>query len=149
MARRKLGFADISLAVKLFHRRNGSAKPAPTEAEPTTAALEHQLESQDILSECTPPPPAPSAMIALSAEQKTILEKPLDPRVDRILHELHSDRTAAENALKARRIIQFPQNDWASARVVQDENGFWRIVPGAALEQDRAMVRFSSGSITI
>ncbi|MEY2531782.1 MAG: hypothetical protein QOI96_1867 [Verrucomicrobiota bacterium] len=114
-----------------------------------TAALEHQLELQDILNECTPAPPTPSAAIALSAEQKTILEKPLDPRVDRILHELHSDRTAAENALKARRIIQFPQSDWASARVVQDENGFWRIVPGAALEQDRQMVRFSSGSITI
>lgn len=146
MARHKLGFARISLAVKLFHRRNGSAKPAPTEVGPMTAALEHQLESQSILGECTP---APSPVIALSAEQKTILEKPLDPRVDRILHELHSDRAAAENALKARRIIQFPQSDWAGARVVQDENGFWRIVPGAALEQDGAMIRLSSNSIPI
>jgi hypothetical protein len=49
--------------------------------------------------------------ISLSAEEESTLEKPLDPRVDRILQEIYADRAAAERALKARRIISFPNDD--------------------------------------
>lgn len=59
-----------------------------------------------------------------------MLEKPLDPRVERIMNEIHSDRTAAENALKARRIIQFPLGNSSEAHVEQGDDGFWRILPG-------------------
>jgi len=70
--------------------------------------------------------------ISLSAEQKSLLEKPLDPRVDRILQEIYTDKAAAEAALKARRIIAFPTVDSGERHVVQDEHGFWRILPGPA-----------------
>jgi hypothetical protein len=70
--------------------------------------------------------------ISLSAEQKSLLEKPLDPRVDRILQEIYADKAAAEAALKARRIIAFPKDDSGERHVIQDERGFWRIVPGPA-----------------
>jgi hypothetical protein len=66
----------------------------------------------------------------LSGEQKSMLEKPLDPRVDRILHEIYADRAAAERALQARRIISFPSDDSGERHVVQDADGFWRIIPG-------------------
>jgi hypothetical protein len=70
--------------------------------------------------------------ISLSAEEKSMLEKPLDPRVDRILQEIYADRAAAERALKARRIISFPNDDSGERHVVQDPDGFWRIVSGPA-----------------
>lgn len=68
--------------------------------------------------------------ISLSAEQKSLLEKPIDPRVDRILQEIYEDRAAAERALNARRIIDFPHGDSGERHVIQDEHGFWRVVPG-------------------
>ncbi len=68
--------------------------------------------------------------ISLSAEQKSILESPLDPRVDRILQEMYADKAAAERALSARRIIEFPIGDSGERHVIQDKDGFWRIVPG-------------------
>jgi hypothetical protein len=68
--------------------------------------------------------------ISLSAEQKSILESPLDPRVDRILQEMYADKAAAEHALSAHRIIEFPISDSGERHVIQDEDGFWRIVPG-------------------
>jgi hypothetical protein len=68
----------------------------------------------------------------LSAEQKSMLEKPVDARVDRILQKIYADRAAAERALKARRIISFPNDDSSERHVVQDPDGFWRIVPGPA-----------------
>lgn len=70
--------------------------------------------------------------ISLNAEQREILNKPLDPRVDRILQEIYQDRAAAERALNSRRIIDFPADDSGERHVVQDEQGFWRIVPGPA-----------------
>jgi hypothetical protein len=57
-----------------------------------------------------------------------MLEKPLE----RILQEIYADRAAAERALKARRIITFPNDDSGERHVVQDPDGFWRIVPGPA-----------------
>lgn len=137
-------YRHFSLAMKLFRRRADAAQPVnepvaslptvPQEipAEPVSAGIKHALEA-----------------IVLSAEHKEMLAKPVDSRVTRILRELHADKSAAEDALKAGRIIQFPQNDLTGARVVQDESGFWRIVGGAPLEQDRTMVQRSAGSIPI
>jgi len=45
---------------------------------------------------------------------------------------LFADRAAAERALNARRIIEFPTEDSGERHVIQDERGFWRIVPGLA-----------------
>ena len=78
-----------------------------------------------------PLPKKPSA-ISLSAEQKNLLEKPVDPRVDRIMEEIYADKAAAEAALKSRRIIAFPSANGGERHVVQGEDGFWRIVPGPA-----------------
>jgi hypothetical protein len=102
--------------MKLFRRSSSPARPA----DATTAPV---------------PPPAPLKKlreISLSAEQKSLLEKPLDPRVDRILQEIYADRAEAERVLKARRIIDFPPGDSRERHVIQDEGGFWRIVPGLA-----------------
>ena len=90
-----------------------------------------------VAAAATPPPlpPAPSQeprAIPLSADQKRLLEKPVDPRVDRILQEIYADRVAAEAALKTRRIIVFPSADSGERHVVQGDDGFWRIVPGPA-----------------
>jgi hypothetical protein len=90
-----------------------------------------------------PPPAAPALPelparpreISLSTEQESILEKPVDPRVGRILQEIHADKAAAERALKARRIIEFPHGDTGERHVIQDKDGLWRIVPGPAPEQ--------------
>ena len=78
-----------------------------------------------------PAPPSPPKLqgIALNAEQKDLLQTPVDPRVERILQDIYADRAAAERALKSRRIIEFPLGDSGERRVVQDEHGFWRIVP--------------------
>jgi hypothetical protein len=89
----------------------------------------------DVLREPIPttPQPAPAEKpleISLSAEQKSILEKPIDPRVGRILQDIYDDKAAAEAALNARRIIVFPSGDSGERHVVQDKEGFWRIVPG-------------------
>ncbi len=86
------------------------------------------------------PPPIPSSLvvppkptICLSAEQKAILEQPVDPRVDRILGEIYGEKAAAERALKSHlRIVKFPDAHSEERHVVQDKNGFWRIVPGPA-----------------
>jgi hypothetical protein len=106
--------------MKLFRRGNGPAPPAdasPTPAEPVPAV---------------PRVPNPKPLeISLSEEQKCLLEKPIDPRVDRILQEIYADKEAAERALKSRRIIEFPHGDSGERHVIQDEDGFWRIVPGA------------------
>jgi hypothetical protein len=96
--------------------------------------------SSGLTQAAVPPPAVPSAPklpekprpIALSAEQKSLLDKPVDPRVDRIMQEIYADRAAAEAALKARRIIAFPKGESGERHVIQDEHGFWRIVPGPA-----------------
>src|ERR1700730_17567759 len=106
--------------MKLFRTDNGPAPPAdasPTPVEPVLAAP-HVPDQKPI-------------EISLSAEQKSMLEKPIDPRVDRILQEIYADKEAAGRALKSRRIIEFPHGDSGERRVIQDEDGFWRIVPGA------------------
>ena len=107
--------------MKLFRTDNGPAPPAdasPTPEEPVPAV---------------PRVPNPKPLeISLSAEQKSMLEKPIDPRVDRILQEIYADKEAAERALKSRRIIEFPHGNSGERHVIQDEQGFWRIVPGAA-----------------
>jgi hypothetical protein len=114
--------------MRLF--RKGGKLPKPVEQP---AAL--PIATQAVAS---PRPSLP--LITLNAEQKNILEKPLDPRVDRILQELHADRASAEEVLHSRRVIRFPQQNWAQARVIQDESGFWRIVPGPASETDEKLL---------
>jgi len=63
MARYRLIFILSPLAMKLFRRRGNPPKQANE----------------------TPVPTAP-AEISLSAEQKSLLEKPIDPKANRILH---------------------------------------------------------------
>jgi len=77
--------------------------------------------------------------ISLNCEQKTILEKPVDARVDRILEELYADRATAERVLKGRHVIAFPDGTSGEAQVVQDKNGFWRIVPAEPEERISAL----------
>lgn len=108
--------------MKLFRRRPPQAGPANSaDATPGPVAPAPQ-----------PAPPKQPLEILLSAEQKCLLEKPLDPRVDRILHEIYEDKAAAERTLEARRIIELPHGDSDERHVIQDERGFWRIVPGPA-----------------
>jgi hypothetical protein len=102
--------------MKLFYRSQSVARAAiPAEATPL---------------QFTPTSLKKPRKISLSAEQKRLLEKPLDPRLDRILQEIYADKAAAETVLKARRIIAFPSADSGERHVIQDEHGFWRIVPG-------------------
>jgi hypothetical protein len=106
--------------MKLFRKRGRQPDPLKTAEEPASATA------------VSPQSPAPEpCAIALNAEQKDLLQTPVDPRVERILQEIYADRTAAEAALKARRIIAFPAGDSGERHVIQDEHGFWRIVPGA------------------
>ena len=104
--------------MKLFRRRPPQAGPA--NSDDAMAAL------------VEPAPPKQTLEISLSAEQKCLLEKPLDPRVDRILHGIYGDKAAAERTLNFRHIIEFPPSDSGEGHVIQDEHGFWRIVPGPA-----------------
>ena len=97
--------------MKLFRRVRSGAEPP---AEPNLS-LEQLL-------------PQKPREISLSPEQKIQLEQPIDPRVDRILQEIYTDRAAAERALQSRRIIDFPTDSSSAPHVVQDKNGFWRIV---------------------
>jgi hypothetical protein len=105
--------------MNLFRRRRSSAVPP-----------ENTFELGPVKPTQHAPLPLPE--ISLSAEEKSMLEKPLDPRVDRILQEIYADRAAAVRALKARRIVSFPNDDSGERHVVQDPEGFWRIVPGPA-----------------
>ncbi|SRR6266849_10290004 len=100
--------------MKLFRRGSGPAKPADA-----TPALAQSIPHQEPLG------------ISLSDEQKSMLESPIDPRVGRILQEIYADKAAAERALNSRRVIDFPHGDSGERHVIQDEQGFWRIVPGA------------------
>ena len=122
--------------MKLFRRRN----PPPNSDEAATPPSSGAPPLE-------PPPPTegPAAevprKIELSEEQKSILEKPIDPRVARIMNEIYADREAAERALKsAHRIIEFPIGDSGERHVTQDENGFWRIVPGAPPDKPISMI---------
>src|SRR5437762_12250748 len=94
--------------MKLFRKRNGSG-PTPAEAGPLTAALENQLESQNILAEIPKRLPPEPLVVALSADQKAILAKPIDPRVEQLLQELRAVKEAAERGEDSDRIIQFPK----------------------------------------
>ena len=76
-------------------------------------------------------------IISMSAEQKDILVQPLDPRVDQIMDRIYADKAAAERALNHRQIVAFPSTDSGERHVVQDADGFWRIIPGPAPEQNR------------
>jgi hypothetical protein len=68
--------------------------------------------------------------ISLSAEQKSILETPVDPRIGRIMNEIEREKIAFERAVDARRIVRFPHSDTGEREVVKDESDYWRIVPG-------------------
>lgn len=97
----------------------------------TSAPAENTFE----LAPAIPKPPVHlPAEISMSAEQKEILDQPISSRVTRILDQIYADRAAAERALNARRIVSFPSSDTGERHVVQDSDGFWRIVPGPALK---------------
>jgi hypothetical protein len=97
--------------MNLFRKGRNPAKPAENTFELAPAKpIKHT--------------PVPLREISLSSEQKSMLETPLDPRVERILREIYVDRAAAEQALKARRIIIFPSDDSDERHVVQDSDGF-------------------------
>jgi hypothetical protein len=98
----------------LFCRGSGPAKPADA-----TPAPAQRVPYQKALE------------ISLSDEQKRLLEQPVDPRAGRTLQDIYDDKAAAELALNARRNIDFPHGDSSEGHVIQDEQGFWRIVPGA------------------
>jgi hypothetical protein len=70
------------------------------------------------------------APLSLNAEQKSILETPVDPRVGRIMNEIEREKIALERAVDARRIVHFPHSDTGESEVIKDESGYWRIVPG-------------------
>jgi hypothetical protein len=86
----------------------------------------------------TPPPKL--QQVSLSAEHKAILEKPVDSRVERILQGIYADRAAAERALNDRRVIAFPYADSGERRVIQDKDGFWRILPGEPERKDVSLL---------
>ena len=116
--------------MKLFRRRTSPPEKADETVPPAAVAPPEPL-----------PIPEPPCQISLSAEQKSILEKPVDPRVDRILNEIYADKAAAELALTStRRIISFPHSDSGERHVIQDENGLWRIMPGHVTEQTISML---------
>jgi hypothetical protein len=77
--------------MKLFHRR-----------DPSTKAQESETEAAPVLP--------PIVTISLSAEQKTLLETPVDPRVHRLLEKIN-DSKVAEQARRPRRAIGFGQGD--------------------------------------
>ena len=110
--------------MNLFRR----ARPSPLPAE-NTVGLALPSDERKV--------PVPLAPISLNAEQKQILDRPVDPRVDRILHDIYETQAAADRALNSRRVIDFPVNDSGERHVVQDEQGFWRIVPGPAPSQSK------------
>ncbi len=107
--------------MKLFRRTEKPQQPADNPPVPTPATSHR----------APPHRPAPKA-ISLSAEQKSILAKPVDPRVNRILQNIYADKAAAERALNAQRVIDFPRGTTGKPHVVQESDGFWRIVPGSA-----------------
>ena len=104
--------------MKLFRKSRAAAQPAQIIDVPPLPVPARAVQ--------------PPRTISLTAEHKSLLEKPLDPRVDRIMQEIYADRAAAEAALKTRRIIAFPSGDSGERHVIQGADGFWRIVPGPA-----------------
>lgn len=111
--------SSIPLAMKLFRR----GEDPPRKAGENAAAVEPALP--EIL-------PAPRE-ISLSTEQKSILEKPVDPRVDIILQGIYADKTAAERAMNASR-------DSGKRHVIQDQSGLWRIVPDPAPQESISLL---------
>jgi hypothetical protein len=99
---------NISLAVKLFPKRGGPAKPvAQPVSNPLVPADPNRTEAA-----------APAAIIeekfpaiSMSADLKGMLDQPLDPRVDRILQNISDDKIAEERSVKARQVIRFPRNE--------------------------------------
>jgi hypothetical protein len=121
MAWAKLKFTNSSLAMKLFHR-SPSPPQRPKEAVESNAAT--------LVEEPQPKPLPEPPLIALSSEQKSMLEEPLDPRVNRILHELYANKATAEQALNAGRIIQFPHVDSRAEDAAPAKNGGAQVVDG-------------------
>src|SRR5437773_8617427 len=62
------------------------------------------------------PPPIP-----LSEEERRILEQPIDPRVVRILNELHCYSESLEQLLATRHMLPFPGNHEAKPTGVSGE----------------------------
>jgi hypothetical protein len=108
--------------MKLFRRNKNSVQPAKNNLP--LAPVEEALD------------PIQVRQISLSAEEKSLLEKPVDPRVERILREMYANKAAAECALNSQRLRSFSSADIGDRHVVQDQDGFWRIVPGSPPESE-------------
>lgn len=107
-------FSRISLTMKLFRRGDTPARSAGAEAVAAAPVLPTVVPAR--------------REISLTSEQRSILEKPVDPRVDRILEDVYADKTAAETALNMSR-------DSGKRQVIQDQSGLWRIVPDSAPQE--------------
>ena len=105
--------------MNLFGRSLASPLTRPSALADATA-----LEPLRFVKSNTPPP-----VIALSSEQKELLQKAVDSRVDRIMQEIYADKAATEKARASGRILNFPHGDSGERIVLQGEQG---IVPGAA-----------------
>ncbi len=105
-------------------------------AKPPTPVVEEVVSAPPI-PEYVPPPK--SRRILLTAEQKSALEKPVDPRVDRILNRIYADKATAERALDSRNIIDF-HGDSDERHVIKDGNGFWRIVSDAPSDAPEKLI---------
>lgn len=126
LAWRKLRSVGYSLVMKFFQRRPRSPQTAgePVETAPVVSGPQTLLD--DLLP--APAPPVELPAIPLTAEEKWLLEQPLDPRVARILEELHAIKAAAERGPKPPRIIRFPKDDFLEADAAEDGTGYWRFV---------------------
>jgi hypothetical protein len=123
------------LDMKLFRRRGGSDKPVSE-----TGPAHHALAGQAAAAK--QPPNLPQVReISLSAEQKSMLERSVDPRGNKILKGTYASKAAAEHALDARGTTDFPHADASEKRVIQDEHGFWRIVedPGPDMSSSQML----------
>jgi hypothetical protein len=79
------------------------------------------------------PPPPSATQIPLTAEQKRILDQPLDSRVGRILREIYEGRLEASKG--SGQIIRFPSDLSGPQHWTQDEEGNWHILSGQVGER--------------
>ena len=98
--------------MKLFHR-GISPLSATHKAAPATA-----ISADVIANSNSADTAAPTAIvqekfpaISMSADLKSMLDQPLDPRVDRILQKINDGKITDERSAKGPRIIRPPRGD--------------------------------------
>jgi hypothetical protein len=95
--------------VTLFPKRGSEAK---SDEKPVTAPIvaDQNGKQQISLEEAASLVPK-VVTVSLSAEQMSLLDQPLDPRVDRILQTINDGKIAEERLVSERRIIRLPRAD--------------------------------------